>query len=158
LVLINVYKQLGLGPLGCFKTDPILLEEIHSAGALLIDNAALYTGDNKQPEPNKLTNPAELWLQTQRNLDQWSDLLQASGGALKPKKCFWYSLDYKCKAGIWSYVDTSDFELKIINADGKKIIIEQKTPTMSMETLGVNDAPAGGNVAHLEYLSNKSKV
>jgi hypothetical protein len=29
---------------------------------------------------------------------------------------------------------------------------------MSMKTLGVNDAPAGGNVAHLEYLSNKSKV
>ena len=37
-------------------------------------------------------------------------------------------------------------------------MIEQKTPTMSMKTLGVNDAPAGGNVTHLEYLSNKSKV
>jgi hypothetical protein len=67
-------------------------------------------------------------------------------------------LDYKCKAGIWSYVDTSDFELKITNTDGEEIIIEQKTPTMSMKTLGVNNAPAGGNVAYLEYLSNKSKV
>jgi hypothetical protein len=50
------------------------------------------------------------------------------------------------------------FELQITNTDGEKIMIEQKTPTMSMKTLGVNDAPAGGNVAHLEYLSNKSKV
>ena len=154
-VLINVYKQLGLG---CFTTDPISLEEIHSAGALFVDDADLYTGDDRQPEPNELINPAELWLQTQSNLDQWSDLLRASGGALKPEKCFWYSLDYKCNAGIWSYVDTSDFELKIINADGEEIIIEQKTPTMSMKTLGVNDAPAGGDVAHLEYLSNKSKI
>jgi hypothetical protein len=116
-VLINVYKQLGLG---CFTTDPISLEEIHSAGALFVDDADLYTSDDRQPEPNKLINPAELWLQTQSNLDQWSDLLRASGGALKPEKCFcfWYSLDYKCNAGIWSYVNTSDFELKIINADG----------------------------------------
>ena len=67
-------------------------------------------------------------------------------------------LDYKCDEGIWSYVDTSDFELKITNADGEERILEQKTPTMSMKTLGVNDAPAGGNVAHLDYLSNKSKV
>ena len=55
-------------------------------------------------------------------------------------------------------MDTSDFELKITNAESKETIIEQKTPTMSMKTLGVNDAPAGGNAAHLEYLSNKFKV
>ena len=46
----------------------------------------------------------------------------------------------------------------VTNTDGEKIMLEQKKPTMSMKTLGVNDAPAGGNVAHLEYLSNKSKV
>ena len=101
-VLINVYKQLGLGS---YTTDPISLEEIHSAGALFVDDADLYTSDDRQPVTDELTNPAELYLQTQRNLDQWSDLLQASGGALKPEKCFWYLLDYKCDAGTWSYVD-----------------------------------------------------
>jgi hypothetical protein len=25
--------------------------------------------------------------------------LNATGGALKPEKCFWYLLDYKCKDG-----------------------------------------------------------
>ena len=67
-------------------------------------------------------------------------------------------MNYKCEAGIWSYVDTSDFELKITNAERKETIIEQKTPTMSMKTLGVNNTPAGGNAAHLDYLSNKIKV
>ena len=47
LILINVYKQLGLGS---YMTDPISLEEIHSAGALFIDNADLYTGDDRQPD------------------------------------------------------------------------------------------------------------
>ena len=75
LVLVNVYKQLGLG---CFTTDPILLEEIHSAGALFVDDADLYTGDDRQSESDELPNPAELWLQTQKKLDKWSDLLQAN--------------------------------------------------------------------------------
>jgi hypothetical protein len=95
-VLINVYRQLGLGS---FTTDPISLEEIHSAGALFVDDADLYTGDDRNQNADESTNPAELWLQTQGNLAQWSNLLQASGGALNPEKCFSYSLDYKCDAG-----------------------------------------------------------
>ena len=154
-VLINVYRQLGLGS---FTTDPISLEEIHSAGALFVDDADLYTSDDRNQNAGEPTNPTELWSQTQGNLDQWSKLLQASGGALKPEKCFWYSLDYKCDAGIWSYVETNDFELTITNAEGEEIIIEQKNPTMSMKTLGVNDAPSGGNAEHLGYLTDKARV
>ena len=45
-------------------TDPISLEEIHSAGALFIDNADLYTGDDRQPDTEERTNPAELCRQT----------------------------------------------------------------------------------------------
>jgi hypothetical protein len=67
-------------------------------------------------------------------------------------------LDYKCDAGIWSYMETNDFELTITNAKGEEIIIEQKTPTMSMKTLGVNDAPSGGNAEHLDYLTDKARV
>jgi len=33
------------------------------------------------------------------NLTQWSTLLNAMGGALKPEKCFWYMLDYTCEDG-----------------------------------------------------------
>jgi hypothetical protein len=44
-------------------------------------------------------------------------------------------------------VETNDFKLTRTNAEGEEIIIEQKTPTMSMKTLGGNDAPSGGNVA-----------
>lgn len=76
----------------------------------------------------------------------------------KPKKCFWYSLDYKCEAGIWSYAEASDIQQKITNNKGEQTIIEQKTPTMSKKTLGIFDAPAGGNATHLEYLTEKKKV
>ncbi len=93
MVLVNVYKQIGLGS---FISDPMSSEVIQSIGAIFVDDADLYTSDDTTTEDNGTTDPIELWHNTQENLDQWSNLLQASGGALKPKKCFWYSLNYKC--------------------------------------------------------------
>jgi hypothetical protein len=54
---------------------------------LFVDNTDLYTWKDG------LLDPGELWVQTQLELTQWSTLLNATGGALKPKKCFWYMLD-----------------------------------------------------------------
>jgi len=154
-VLVNVYKQLGLGS---FIIDPISSEEIHSAGAIFVDDADLYTGDDTTSDDKGMTDTTELWHQTQGNLDQWSNLLQGSGGALKPEKCFWYSLSYKCNDGLWSYMDVSDFELKITNLDGTEQVIEQKAPTFSMKTLGVYDSPTGGNKGHLDYIRSKTSI
>ena len=68
-VLINVYKQLGLGS---FITDPTSSEIIHSAGVLFVDDADLYTSDDRQIESDDPFNPKELWSKTQVNLNQWS--------------------------------------------------------------------------------------
>jgi hypothetical protein len=31
--------------------------------------------------------------------------VERNRGALKPKKCFWYLLDYECKEGKWTYAE-----------------------------------------------------
>jgi len=98
-VLVNVYKQLGLG------TDlhnPITDDRIHSMGAMYVDDLDLYTWKDA------ITDPFELMLQAQREVTQWSLLLNATRGALKPEKCFWYLLDYTCNEGEWSYTVHSD--------------------------------------------------
>ena len=89
-VLVNVFKQLELGAL---VVDPITQESIHSMGALFVDDTDIYTWKDG------LLDPGELWLQTQVELTQWITLLNASNGALKSKKCFWYMLDYSAKTG-----------------------------------------------------------
>ncbi len=89
-VLVNAFKQLELKAL---ISDPITLEMIHNMGALFVDSTDLYTWRDG------LIDPGELWSQTQVELQQWSCLSKATGGALKPEKCFWYLLDYKCKDG-----------------------------------------------------------
>jgi hypothetical protein len=148
-VLVNVYKQLNLGAL---IMDPITAAMIHSMGALFVDDTNLYTWREG------LLDPGELWCQAQLELEQWSCLLNATGGALKPEKCFWYLLDYKCEDGEWSYTEMSPYEMFLTNPDGTKSPIKQEMVTDSKKTLGIHDSPAGGNAAHLSSIKDKASV
>ncbi len=85
-------------------------------------------------------------------LNQWCTLLNATGGALKPEKCFWYMLDYTCEDGEWTYVEMTPQELFVTNPDGTKSQINQEGVTASKKTLGIYDSPAGGNEEHLKYI------
>ena len=141
--MVNVYKQLGLGT---DLHDPITDERIHSMGAMYVDDLDMYTWKDE------ITDPFELMLQAQQEVTQWSLLLNATGGALKPEKCFWYLLDYTCYEGEWSYAVHSDFELSVTNPDGSRSSIKQEEVATSKKTLGIYDAPSGGNQGHLEYI------
>ena len=148
-VLVNVFKQLELGAL---VVDPIMQELIHSMGTLFVDDTDLYTWKDG------LLNPGVLWLQTQLELTQWSTLLNATGRALKPEKCFWYMLDYTCEDGEWSYAEMTPRKLFVTNPDGTKSQINQEEVTVSKKTLGIHDAPAGGNEEHLKYIQQKAST
>ena len=88
-------------------------------------------------------------------LETWSCLLNATGGALKPEKCFWYFVDYECSDGEWRYADTVPREMRITNPDGSTSPITQEHVTHSKKTLGIHDSPSGGNEAHLTYIQEK---
>ncbi len=94
-------------------------------------------------------------LQAQWKITQWSLLLNATVGAFKPEKCFWYLLDYICNEGGWTYAVHLDFELSITNLDGSRSNIRQKEVLTSKKTLGIYNAPSGGNQGHLEYIHGK---
>jgi hypothetical protein len=148
-VLVNMFKQLELGAL---MVDLITQELIHSLGTLFVDDTDLYMWKDG------LLDPGELWLQTQVELTQWSNLLNAMGGALIPKKCIWYMLDYTCKDGEWSYAEMTPQELFATNLDGTKSQINQEGVTVSKKTLGIHDSPAGGNEEHLKCIQQKAST
>ncbi len=127
-VLVNVYKQLGLGT---DLHDPITNNRIHSMGTINVDNLHLYMW------MDAITDPFELMLQAQQEVTQWGLLLNATGGALKLEKCFWYLLDHTCYEGEWSYVVHLDFELSVTNPDGSRSSIKQEEVTTSKMTLGI---------------------
>jgi hypothetical protein len=72
-VMVNVYKQLGLGT---NIHNPITDNIIHSMGAMFVDDLVLYTWKDN------ITDPVELMMQAQREVSQWSLLLNSTGGAL----------------------------------------------------------------------------
>jgi hypothetical protein len=78
-VMANVYKQLDLGT---DIHDPIADNRIHSMGAMFVDDLDLFTWKEA------ITEPIELMLQAQREVTQWSLLLNATRGALKPENVF----------------------------------------------------------------------
>ena len=85
-----------------------------------------------------LLDPGELWLHTQLELTQWSTLLNATGEALKPEKCFWYMLDHTCEDGEWSNAEMTPRQLFVTNSDSTKSQINQEEVTVSKKTLGIH--------------------
>jgi hypothetical protein len=146
-VLVTIFKQLNLGAV---IQDPISEEMIHTMGALFVDDTDLYTWRED------IMDPGDLWCQTQIELENWSCLLNATGGALKPERCFWYLLNYNCVEGKWIYVDTTAKELEITNPDGTMSPIKQEKVTESKKTLGIYDSPSEGNEGHLESILGKA--
>ena len=92
-VLVNIYKQQGYG---AKIPDSIMGEVIHSMGDLFVDDCDLFNW------LKSLTTAEEIWEETQDSILMWGTLLCASGGALKPEKCWWYLLDYEFVDGKWS--------------------------------------------------------
>ncbi len=116
-------------------------------GALFVDNTDMYTWREE------ILDPGELWAQTQIKIEHWSCLLNATGGAPKPEKCWWYPLDYTCEDGEWTYADIVPQDLLITNLDGTKSTTKhQEEVTESKKILGIYNAPAGGNKGHLDYI------
>jgi hypothetical protein len=115
--LVTTFKQLKLGAV---IQDPITLELVHTVAALFVDDTNLYTWRER------ILDPGHIWCQTQIELEQWSHLLNATGGALKAEKCFWYLLDYRCIDGEWTYTDALLKEILITNPDGTKSLIKQE--------------------------------
>jgi hypothetical protein len=146
-VLVTIFKQLKLGAV---IQDPITAALIHTMGALFMDDTDLYTWRQHIMEPR------ELWGQTQIELEQWSCLLNAMGGALKPEKCFWHLLDYECMDGEWTYADAMTKDLKITNPNWTKSPIKQEKVMESKKTLGIYNSPSGDNEGHLSFIANKA--
>jgi hypothetical protein len=146
-VMANVFKQLKLGAI---ISDPISNTLIHLMGALYMDDTDMCTWREY------ISDPGELWKQTQIEIEQWSCLLNATRGALKPEKCWWYLLDYTCTDGKWTYADIVPRELLIMNPDGTKSPMKQEEVTASKKTLSIHDSPVGGNEGHLTYIKDKA--
>jgi hypothetical protein len=96
----------------------------------------------------------EFILKVQLATDDWAGIVNATGGSLKPPKCFWYMI-----APIWNkgvpqlktLAQLPSTPVTIPQPDGTRVPITLKDPSMAERKLGIYFAPNGDFSAHVDY-------
>ena len=95
---------------------------------------------------------------TRELVNIWCRSIWATGGLLRPDKCFWYFMDFKWNGSAWEYVQKDDieYEIAIPNLAGENEVVKLHNPDFAEETLGVFLAVDGNMRQEKEKLSKAS--
>ncbi len=93
-------------------------------------------------------------------ITNWSRLLIAIGGALKPSTCFYHLISFTWNAdGTWKY-DLNELEeeyrITVPQADDSNTTIEHLGVDTTSKTLGSMTCPAGCSKGAIVYMQTKS--
>ncbi len=111
-------------------------------------------------DTHKVREDMFCWIQ--ETIVNWGTLLLASGGALKPAKCFFHLISFKFRAdGTWAYKDNKlDEDLCVVVplTDGSFAIINHLGVHKSTKMLGSMTCPSGCNKEAIKYMLTKSRA
>ena len=101
----------------------------------------------------------ELLLQAQTGLDCFVGGMAATGGQVKPIKCWWYLINFLWKDGKWFYDNQTNTspQMTVKLPNGERVPLSQKGPDKASEVLGIWLAPDGNNEKAEEVLTNISR-
>ena len=143
--IFEVLHKQGFGSLFCYA----LSRGIYSlCGFAYVDDCDLFhLGDDIDEVFEGLT----------KMLDMWDRLMEVTGAALAPDKCWWYLVDFKWNNGRWSYSDEGHcLGLEVRNRDGVTEKLKYLTCDIAKEMLGVYIAPDGNQSKQMEVMRKKA--
>jgi hypothetical protein len=124
------------------------------SGVLFTIAAILYVDDTDLllwAKTSRMSD-AQFLQQVQAAVTDWGMLALASGGSLRPEKCFWYFISFKFCNGRAYYKKLEELPstpLTVPMRDGSTAPIELKPTDEATCTLGVLQCPEGLPEAHL---------
>ncbi len=145
-LMMNVYCNLGNGVtiVAAWAWDAFTLSAV-----LYMDDSDLFYMALKTPSD-------EDFLQTvQSATNDWVGLVHATGGLLKPQKCFWYMLGWiwkKGKAHLKTLYELPRSPLYIPQLDKTQVLMQLKTVSDPEKKLGVYTCPMGNFSYHVAQL------
>jgi hypothetical protein len=106
------------------------------------------------------TTGEEVMSEMQVVLDRWGGVLRATGGALVPKKSYWYAIDFRWTGKKWVPRNIEDMpgDIWITGVDGRRVILKRYEVYEGQETLGVMQAMDGNNTAEIAHLRKKAEA
>ena len=97
----------------------------------------------------------------QESIANWVSLLIATGGSLKPIKCFYHMISFVWSSdGRWKYEpneEDEELDIAVPMPDGYSVTIEHVVVRKSKETLGVHTCPSGENKGALKAMQDKAQ-
>ncbi len=145
-LMINVYCNLGhrVRFIGAWAQDAFTL-----AVVLYVDYSDLFHMAIGMPSD-------EEFLQLVQNAtNNWAGLVHATGGLLKPQKCFWYMLGWvwkKSKARLKTLYELPQDPLYISQQDSTRVLIHLKAISDPEKKLGVYTCPTGDFSYHVAHI------
>lgn len=154
IAMLRAHKRKGYG--AHFRC-PITEKDHHSAGTIFVDDT-----DLEQFNMNKLQTVEEVHAEFQESILNWGKLLLATGGALKPIKCFYHMISFIWRPdGTWRYADNvgrEDLIIRVPLEDGSLAEIEHIPVTTPTKTLGQMTCPTGGSDGAVAQMREKARV
>jgi hypothetical protein len=149
-VIVGAYKRRGYGAhlVGGWSQRQLPL----SALLYVDDTDLLHKHDDSLNSPDTLVP----WVQEATN--HWGHLLQATGGNLKPAKCYWYLLHYEFHKGVATLTPKSHLQKYSINIpqpNEENVPMIMKDPTEASNVLGVLTNPTGDGEPMLNHMLAK---
>jgi hypothetical protein len=96
----------------------------------------------------------------QRAIVNWGRLLIATGGTLKPDKCFYHLIDFAwTRKGGWQYIahhEEGGAGLFVLLPDRKMAAISHLAVDNAQKTLGVTTCPSGSSAGSLHQMKDKA--
>ena len=151
ICILNAHKKKGHG---AHFTCPVTKLKSHIAGIIYVDDTDLvhFRMDEDQGKD-------EAFFHLQEAITNWGKLLLATGGALKPIKCFFHLISFAWKEdGSWFYEsneEDEDFQARVPLADGSLGDIQHLGINEPIKTLGSMTCPSGSSKGSIEYMQKK---
>ena len=139
---------------GSHFTCPITKLKSHIAGIIYADDTGLvhFRMDEDQGKD-------ESFFFLQEAITNWGKLLLASGGALKPIKCFYHLISFRWNGdGSWAYKNNKkddEFQAAVPLVDGSVGEIKHLGINEPIKTLGSMTCPSGCSKGATTYMQMK---
>ena len=155
VVILNAHREKGHQ--ATFRC-PITRREGTLSAILFVDDTDILHLNMTRLEILEETHEA-----LQSSVTSWGEKLIATGGALKPSKCFYYLVDFEwLEDGSWRYRELEEeelvqYQIRVPLADGQSQQIEYLKPDDARKTLGCMTCPAGDNTKALERMRTQAQ-
>ncbi len=110
---------------------------------------------------NKVEMVAEAHDALQQSIHNWGKILIATGGTLKPAKCFYHLIPFSWQPdGTWRYdsnKNVPDLSIKVPLEDGTYAAIEHLSADTPTKTLGQMTCPMGGSEGAIAQMQQKAQ-